>query len=374
MSSSSRLFRYKNPFAIEESNDLFLKAVKENCEYHYKNCPEYRQILDGEDFSPDEIKTYDDIKRIPFITTLFFKKHAIFSMPQRKMLIKATSSGTSGTFSRVGFDAGALFNLFFMGLHMAKKRGFLSAIPVRYIILGYRPNRNNKAGVAKSAYSYTFFAPPLRRTYALKYCDGKYVPDFERILKKLQKYGKSRIPTRFIGFPAYMFFLLKMLDENGIHYSLPRRSIILVAGGWKQFYREEVNKEDFYALAKKVLDIDDDRIIEAYGAVEHPVFYCDCPNHHFHVPVYGRVIIRDVNTLEPVENGKKGLISLITPMNRATPVLNVMTDDIGVLHDASECGCGINSPFFEIKGRVGLKEIKTCAAGAAEILSGALKK
>ena len=48
--------------------------------------------------------------------------------------------------------------------------------------------------------------------------------------------------------------------------------------------------------------------------------------------------------------------------------------DVGLSGDASECGCGINSPFFEIKGRVGLKEIKTCAAGAAEILSGALKK
>ena len=45
-----------------------------------------------------------------------------------------------------------------------------------------------------------------------------------------------------------------------------------------------------------------------------------------------------------------------------------MTDDLGVLHDGGECGCGCNSPFLEIIGRVGLKEIKTCAAGAAELL------
>ena len=65
-----------------------------------------------------------------------------------------------------------------------------------------------------------------------------------------------------------------------------------------------------------------------------------------------------------------GLVNLISPMVKATPILSVMTDDLGVLHDGNECGCGINSPFIEIIGRVGLREIKTCAAGAADILTG----
>ena len=80
------------------------------------------------------------------------------------------------------------------------------------------------------------------------------------------------------------------------------------------------------------------------------------------------MIIRDAATLEPLPYGKIGLVNLITPMVRATPILSVMTDDLGVLHDGGECGCGIDSPYLEIIGRVGLKEIKTCAAGAAELL------
>lgn len=75
-------------------------------------------------------------------------------------------------------------------------------------------------------------------------------------------------------------------------------------------------------------------------------------------------------TLEPVKNGEVGLVNLLTPMVKATPVLSVMTDDLGVLHDGEECGCGIASPYLEIIGRVGLKDIKTCAAGAAELLAG----
>ena len=56
-------------------------------------------------------------------------------------------------------------------------------------------------------------------------------------------------------------------------------------------------------------------------------------------------------------------------MIKATPILSVMTDDLGVLHDGSKCGCKIASPYLEVIGRVGLKDIKTCAAGAADLIA-----
>jgi len=160
-----------------------------------------------------------------------------------------------------------------------------------------------------------------------------------------------------------------MMDERGIRLKLKKGSKIMLGGGWKQFYTQQVDKKTFYELAYRVLGIGDEDIVEFFGAAEHPILYCDCKNHHFHVPAYSRVIIRDVNTLQPLENGKTGLINLITPMIKATPILSVMTDDLGVLHDGCECGCGIHSPYLEVIGRVGLKDIKTCAAGAAELIS-----
>ena len=66
--------------------------------------------------------------------------------------------------------------------------------------------------------------------------------------------------------------------------------------------------------------------------------------------------------------GQTGLVNLITPLNRATPVTSVVTDDLGVLRPGEDCGCGINSPYLTILGRVGMPEIQTCAAGAAELL------
>ncbi|MBR6922629.1 MAG: acyl-protein synthetase, partial [Clostridia bacterium] len=145
-------------------------------------------------------------------------------------------------------------------------------------------------------------------------------------------------------------------------------SKIMLAGGWKQYYREQVDKTEFYDTAKRVLGVDDENIVEFYGAVEHPIAYCDCKNHHFHIPSYSRVIIRDVTTLKPLPYGQTGLVELITPMVKATPITAVMPDNLGVLHPGQTCGCGIESPYLEIIGRVGLKDVKTCAAGASALL------
>jgi hypothetical protein len=88
------------------------------------------------------------------------------------------------------------------------------------------------------------------------------------------------------------------------------------------------------------------------------------------------VQVIDVFKLEDAKRDSSGnyLINLITPMVRATPIQSIMTDDLGILHDGESCSCGIRSPWLEIVGRVGLKDIKTCAAGAGDILAASLGK
>lgn len=360
------LFSDKNPYDIQ-SDQLFLEAVRENFHYQYRHCKEYRKLSDGLHFNANALMCIEDIMRLPCIPTLFLKRHRMKSAPA---FVRATSSGTSGQFSEIGFDFGALLCGFRMVRQTARMHGLLSPTPCHYIIMGYQPHRGNRTAVTKTAYGATFFAPALNRRYILKYKDGKYAPDFDGIISALKKLDNSLFPARFMGFPSYTFFLMKQLDERGIHVTLKKGSKIMLGGGWKQFYAEQVDKPAFYRLAEKVFGVTDRDIVEFYGAVEHPILYCDCPNHHFHVPTYSRVVIRDVDTLAPVPMGTPGLVNLITPMIRATPVLSVMTDDIGILHSGSSCGCGIQTPYLEIIGRVAPNDIKTCAAGAADILKG----
>lgn len=370
MNFRQKLFRTKKLYDTSGTEQIFLQAVKENYLYQYNRCPSYRAIADSLHFTPEKAAGCGSLAEFPVLPTVLFKKHRLFSIPEKRLPIKATSSGTKGKYSKIGFELSGLW----CGLKMVLKTGrfhrLFSLRPAHYIVLGYKPHKGNHTAVTKTAFGATLFTPACSRTYALTYRDGAYQLDLEQIVAAIQKHAGSRFPTRFMGFPSYTYFVLKMMDERNLRVKLPSGSKIMLGGGWKQFYADQVDKHTLYMLAKKVLNIEEKNIIEFFGAVEHPILYCDCKNHRFHIPAYSRVIIRDICTLEPLGFGKTGLINLITPMVKATPILSVMTDDLGVLHDGKNCGCGITSPYLEIIGRVGLQDIKTCAAGAADILKG----
>ncbi len=362
----SKLFGRSDPYDIAGTEELFVSAVRENCSYVYQHCPEYKTILDAEGFSPDRLRSAEDLAELPVLPTALFKRRRLLSMPRRRLPVVVTSSGTSGHASQIGFSFGDLWAGLKMVLRVCRKRRLLSLRPCHYVVFGYQPNRKNRTGASKTAFGVTLFTPALSRTYALRWKDGKYVLDLKAVQAAIVKHAKSRFPLRFMGFPAYAWFLMKQMDAQDLHVRLPKGSKLMLGGGWKQFYTEEVDKPVFYSLAKKVFGLDESDIIEFYGAVEHPILYCDCEQHHFHIPIYSRVLIRDAETLQPLPHGMPGLVNLISPMVRGTPLLSVMPDDLGVLHD--NCPCGLNSPYLEILGRVGLQDVKTCAAGAAELL------
>ena len=368
MGSRQRLFWHGKPYDLPRSDDLFLRACRDNCAYHIAHCPGYRDICAHLGFAPEQLQTIDDLAKIPVLPTLFFKRKALFSMPEWRMAMKVTSSGTSGKFSRVGFDWGCILAEAPMIVRLGLRHGLASLKPAHYVVLGYKPHKSNRTGVTRTMFGLTHFAPPLSRTYALNMVDGAYVPNLDAVAKALKKLASSPFPTRVVGFPSYLWFGLQRMEELGLKVKLPKGSRIILAGGWKQHYAQEVDKATLYALVEQVLGIPDHHINELFGAVEHPIFYNACKNHHFHIPIYGRVIIRDPDTLEPLPMGRVGLINLISPLMTATPTLSVMTDDLGYLTPGEDCGCGIKSPYLTILGRVGMQDIQTCAAGAAELL------
>ena len=368
MLSRQRLFWRLRPYDVPGSDRAFLRACRENCAYHIRRCPGYAAICEHLGFSPDQLRTVDDLAKIPPIPTLIFKGRTLFSRPRRRMAMKVTSSGTSGKFSRIGFDWGSILAEAPMVVNLGLRHHLASPKPAHCVILGYKPHRSNRTGVTRTMFGLSHFSPPLSRTYALRMEGEGYVPDLDAVARALKKLERSHFPTRIIGFPSYLWFGLKRMEELGLRVKLPRGSRVILAGGWKGHADQEVDKSTLYALAEKTLGIQEDHINELFGAVEHPVFYNTCPRHHFHIPAYGRIIIRDPDTLAPLPMGQVGLINLISPLMCATPTLSVMTDDLGYLTPGEKCGCGIQSPYLTILGRVGMSGIQTCAAGAAELL------
>ncbi len=371
MDQRKRLFLRCKPYDIQRAAPLFLGAVRGNVALQQQNCQSYADILEHFDFHLDALKTEDDLYRIPVIPSLYFKKHDLFSIDPDTARINATSSGTSGSRSRVVFDKDTLYTGIRMMIRFFLYHKVISIMPTNYIVLGYEPSKHNQMGAVKTAYGTTKFAPALKRVYALRDTGSGYEINTEGIQKALFKYARQGFPVRFVGFPAYMYFLVKALDENNIRLKLNRHSKVLLGGGWKQFSSEAIDREAFFNLIERTLGIDRSRCLEFYSAVEHPIPYCKCKNGHFHVPVYSRAIVRDVSSLKPVPYGTMGLLSFVTPLVLSMPLISVTTDDLAVMHEGRTCGCGIETPYFELLGRAGVRDIKTCAAGAAELLKGA---
>ncbi len=365
-----KLYQFKKIYDLEGTERYFIGAIKDNMEFHNKHCKQYTKILRKQEITTEEIQTMEDFHRIPPLPTLYYKKVRISSLPSKKMVIKATSSGTSGEKSMIGYDAKGLYYGAHMVYRIAKYHNLISTKPTNYIILGYQPRKENQAVTVKTALGATYLAPAKERVYALQYVNGSYELNLKGMLKALVRFSKQRHPVRILGFPAYALFLVNELEKRKRRLTLPKGSKVIFGGGWKQFYSERVDKEVLYQKIQTSLGIKEENIREFYGAVEHPMLYCDCKNHHFHVPIYSRVLVRDVDTLLPVPKGKIGILNFLSPLMESMPLTSVMTDDLGVLHDGVECGCGITAPYFEVLGRVGLRDIHTCAQGAGELLGG----
>ncbi|MDR1094674.1 MAG: acyl-protein synthetase, partial [Clostridiales bacterium] len=349
------------------SEAVFVKAVRRNVAFHAARCPEYAEILRRREFGIAGLRSAGDLHTIPPLPTAFLKEHTLCSKPFDRMLFRSTTSGTGGRVSRVGLDWPTMLRGLGMSLGSFFANRLFSPRPVVYIMLGYQPAKRNKTGIVKTAHASTFFAPALRRVYALKDNGVSYDLDMDGVKEALLSCARRGTPVRLVGFPAYFLFLLNELKESGVRLQLHPKSMVLLGGGWKQFFAERVDKFELYALSAEVLGVGESRVREFFGVVEHPVVYVDCAKHRFHVPVYSRVLIRDPD-LSPVGFHTPGILNLITPIMTAMPHTSLMTDDLAVLYPGEECGCGIRSPYFEILGRVGAAGVKTCAAGAAELL------
>ena len=363
-----KLFLSKDIYNLKASDDTFVHAMKANVAFHMQNCSDYRNILENLNFDLNSLNSIGDIYKIPPLPTSYLKNNTLLSKPYNELLVKTTSSGTGGKKTLSGFDAGSGLCALCMVLKVFRFHKLLSLQRTNYIILGYQPDKSNQTAMAKALKSITLLAPASKIEYALIYKNGEYQINTDGLINAVEKFGRQNRPVRIIGFPAYFKMFLDELNQRNIKLSLHENSKILLGGGWKTFFADEISKDSLFCMANDTLGIRHENFKDHFSTAEHPINYISCQNNRFHVPIFSRVIIRDVKTLEPLQNGTAGLLNLITPLLSSVPFGSILTDDIAVLKDGDECGCGIKSPYFELVGRVGLANVKTCAQAASEFL------
>jgi len=368
MKYRAKLFLTKDIYNLPGTDGIFVKAMKANIAFHMRRCPEYRAVLENLKFDPDSLRCIEDLHKLPPLPTSYLKNHTLLSKPYKRLIIKTTSSGTGGKKTLSGFDAGSGLCALGMVRKVFRFHNLLSRKRTNYIILGYQPDKSNQTATAKALKAATLLAPAKKTVYALGFRNGAYQINTDGIIAAIQKFGAQRNPVRIIGFPAYFKMFLSELGERNIELELNKDSKIMLGGGWKALFSEEVSKDELFYAANRTLGIRRENFKDHFSTAEHPIDYLSCVNNHFHVPVFSRVIIRDVRTLEPAPIGTPGLLNLVTPLLSSAPYGSILTDDLAVMKDGCECGCGIPSPYFELIGRVGLASVRTCAQAASEYL------
>jgi len=361
-----------NPYRTgKDMDELFLKAMREILAWHYERCDFYKNLLDREKFSPEQLVSISDLHRIPAIHANFFKTHTVKSLPDEEIESTMTSSGTMGQKSQMFFDHWTLASGKRMVDCVYDHFGWYTPDrETNYLVSNYEPEEGTTRGTTNTCKFLTKYAPARHISYVLRITGaGTHEFDLFGCIEKLKQYEAEKIPVRLIGFPSFVFFILERMKELGVKdLNLSDESLVIFAGGWKGYADKQISKPELYARLGEQLGIPDIRCRDGFGSVEHSVPYFECDKHHLHIPVWSRAFIRDVRTLEVLDYGKPGYLSFVTPYITSVPANSVMMGDLAIMHGPEECGCGINTPWFEIAGRAGISKNKSCAVSASELL------
>lgn len=373
LSAVQTLCEHPDPYAWSpEIERLFVEAMKQNISWHIGKCAFYERLAKSRHFSPDQLESMDDMDKVPFIHANFFKTHEILSIDRSDVAIHLTSSGTTGQKSQIFFDAWSIGAARRMVDFIHDYYGLRSSQPVNYVLNSYEPEPGMDLGTANTMKFLTSYAPAKGIAFALRRKGpGQHEFDAFGVVDALGRYSQEGRPVRIIGFPAFLLFTLNRMQGMGIGpLKLHPDSLVFLAGGWKGHAKQEVTKTVLYSLINNMLGIPEERIRSSFGSVEHSIPYIECARHNLHIPIWSKVYIRDIRTLEVAGYGKPGFLQFVSPYITSVPAQGVMMGDLAQLHPAASCTCGLKTDYFEILGRAGTSANKSCAAAAAELMKG----
>ncbi|MFX1591340.1 MAG: hypothetical protein ACFFCL_01485 [Promethearchaeota archaeon] len=200
-----------------------------------------------------------------------------------------------------------------------------------------------------------------------------------KLLKsELDRVEKGKIPSIMANSPLWMHKVLKdYYQKEKKTFDLSEHFYIITGGGgWdgtkgrvKLGYH--VKKPEFIEQMCDMFNITTDKFCDNFAATESPMA---CGGHwskHYndfilHVnKKQGRIVIRDIESLEPITNtGKPGILELITPYGvNSYAGVAVLLDDIVQVENWERCPeCGREGAIFRVLGRLTPSIGKGCSS------------
>ena len=312
----------REKFTLAEIEAYQNEQLRNLIRYSYENVPFYRKYLSEQNLIMDDIKTTQDLSKLPVLTRetvrTCWKDLVSSSVPDRQK-IKVFTSGTCGAGLPIVYDETALVKNW-----------------------AFRARQKLWANINPREWRITFFGSkivPIRRSqppfWTYNYFEKQILISIFHLSKEYKKHYidflQSNTNLLLEGFPTVLSILSDFILEKEIN--IPMKAVFTDGEPLYPYIREKVES----AFKAKVFD--------HYGMTEWVGLIQECEKGRYHlISDYGILEILDKN-YSPVSAGEEGYLVWTGFTNPTMPLIRYQIGDKGMWDIDQHCPCGRPFPL-----------------------------
>lgn len=307
----------KERIAPEKLREEQSKALINQVKKLYERVDFYREKMNIHGVKPEDIKSIDDISKLPYTTKMEMRDiypYGMLAVDQKEIVEVHTSSGTTGKPV--------------VGAYTQNDIDLWSEVMARALGMG----GVDASDTIQNMYGYGMFTGGLGVHYGARRIGANVLPassgNSKRQLQLMQDFSTSVLTCT----PSYCLYLAEFADEYCIDIkALGMKAGFFGAEPWSENMRQDIQKK----LGLKAYDI--------YGLTEiiGPGVANECEEqnglHFFEDHFYPEII--DPETGKILADGEKGELVITTLTREGTPLLRYRTSDITYIM-TERCPCG----------------------------------
>lgn len=308
---------------------LQLKRLKEIVAYAYSRVPFYKKKYDEAGVKPSDIKTLEDIRKLPYVTKADLRDnypYGLLAVPLGDLARIHASSGTSGKPTVVAYTKEDM-------------EDWTECVARLVVAAGGRSD-----DIVQICFGYGLFTGALGLHQGWERIGAAVIPastgNSERQLMLMKDLGA----TALVATPSYALHLAEVMEKSGIK---PEDLKLRVGMFGSEASSEEMHRE----LAEKLhlFPTDNYGLSELIGPGVSGECEHKCGMHINEDYFYPEII--DPTTLEPTDGSDYGELVLTSLTKRSMPMIRYRTKDVTKI-DYSPCACGrTTARMAKLKGR-----------------------
>ena len=315
---------------MRELQEVKLRRVVRHA---YRHVPYYRERMKQEGIGPDDIRTLDDLRKLPFLSKDDVRKHLYFDIMsdnhKKSEILKITTSGSTGEPFVCFVDRDQLEFRWAATIRAMEWTGW--RMGDRQLRLWHQTLGMSKTQVARE-FADAFL---MRRRFIPAYeMSDATLRDFVSTIRTYQ-------PMLLDGYAESFNFLARYLAEHG-QLGFQPKGIISSAQTLPEGSRKII--EDTFGC----------RVFDKYGSREFSGIAYECDAHDGHHVVGEGYIVEVLKDGRPAEPGEVGEVVITDLNNYCLPFIRYRIGDLAeAMDNSTTCACGRGLPRIgKIEGRV----------------------